>query len=59
LDYLIENSFIKGSSGIETEGLTSDNDRGDTVSDAEEMKNLASEIEYSIFTETEDESKSK
>lgn len=47
-------------SGMETEGLASDYDqRSDAVSDAEELKNLASEVEYSIFTETEDETKAK
>lgn len=59
---MLNNYFFKidaNNSGIETEGLASDYDRSDAVSDAEELKNLASEVEYSIFTETEDEIKAK
>lgn len=48
---------------METEGLVSDFDKSDAVSDGEELKNasdaMQSEIEFSIFTETEDEQKAK
>lgn len=48
---------------METEGLVSDFDKSDAVSDGEELKKatdaMISEIEYNIFTETEDESKTK
>lgn len=52
--------FLGAPSGIDTEGLASDFDRSDAVSDGEELKSnnsqkFASEAEYSIFTETEDE----
>lgn len=56
---IFNQNIDSNNSGIETEGLTSDNDRTDAASDAEELKNLASEVEYSIFTETEDETKTK
>jgi len=48
--------FIEAASGIETDGLVSDA----FVSDGEELKhnnNLMSEVEFNIFTETEDEIK--
>jgi len=55
--HFVCNIFIEAVSGAETDGLISDA----VVSDGEELKNnnnnLMSEVEFNIFTETEDEIK--
>lgn len=57
---VIKKKEESAASGIDTEGIASDFERSDAVSDGEELKSnnsskFASEAEYSIFTETEDE----